>query len=167
MEIVGGTYMSSQSSSLQQTSSTLEENSIAALYQQLLNSWNQRDANAFAALFDAGGNAIGFDGSPMNGREEIEATIRQIFVGHLTAAYVAIIRGIRFLTPEVAILQAVAGMVPPGESTINPAVNSMQTLVAAKQDSQWSIALFQNTPAQFHGRPEASESLTEELRQLL
>lgn len=28
-------------------------------------------------------------------------------------------------------------------------------------------ALFQNTPAQFHGRPELVEALTEELRQLL
>jgi len=29
-----------------------------------------------------------------------------------------------------------------------------------------SIALFQNTPAQFHGRPELAQQLTEELRQL-
>ena len=31
-------------------------------------------------------------------------------------------------------------------------------------DGQWRIALFQNTPAQFHGRPEAAEALTDELR---
>ena len=31
----------------------------------------------------------------------------------------------------------------------------------------WRIALYQNTPAQFHGRPELSRALTEELRQLL
>jgi hypothetical protein len=32
---------------------------------------------------------------------------------------------------------------------------------------KWRIALFQNTPAQFHGRPELVQQLTEQLRQLL
>ena len=44
---------------------------------------------------------------------------------------------------------------------------TIQTLMAAKQDGQWRIALFQNTLAQFHGRPELVQELTEELRQLL
>jgi len=71
------------------------------------------------------------------------------------------------LTPDVAILRAVVGMVPPGQSDINPAVNTVQSLVAKKQDDRWRIALFQNTPAQFHGRPELVQQLTDELRQLL
>jgi hypothetical protein len=58
-------------------------------------------------------------------------------------------------------------MVPPGQTDINPAVNTIQTLVAVKRDGTWRIALFQNTPAQFHGRPELVQQLTEELRQLL
>jgi hypothetical protein len=74
---------------------------------------------------------------------------------------------VRLLSPDVAILRAVAGMVPPGESDINPEVNAVQTLVAVKQQNNWIIALFQNTPAAFHGRPELSERLTEELRQAL
>jgi hypothetical protein len=40
-------------------------------------------------------------------------------------------------------------------------------LVAVKRGDDRRIELFQNTPAQFHGRPELSEALTEELRQLL
>jgi uncharacterized protein (TIGR02246 family) len=74
---------------------------------------------------------------------------------------------VRFLTPDVAILRAVVGRVPPGQSDLNPAANAVQSLVAVKQDDQWRIALFQNTPAQFHGRPELAQKLTEELRQLL
>jgi hypothetical protein len=58
-------------------------------------------------------------------------------------------------------------MVPPGQSEINPAVNAVQTLVAVNQDSQWRVAIFHNTPAAFHGRPEASEQLTAELREAL
>ena len=93
--------------------------------------------------------------------------MRQIFADHPTAAYVGKVREVRFLAPEVALLRAVAGMVPPGRSDLNPAVNTVQSLVAAKQDGRWRIALYQNTPAQFHGRPDLAEELTEELRQLL
>jgi ABC-type lipoprotein export system ATPase subunit len=34
-------------------------------------------------------------------------------------------------------------------------------------EDQWQIAVFQNTPAQFHRRPELAKNMTDELRQLL
>jgi len=64
------------------------------------------------------------------------------------------------------VLRAVVGMIPSGGSDIEPARNAHQTLVAAKQDGEWRIVLFQNTPAQFHGRPDLAERLTRELRQV-
>lgn len=54
-----------------------------------------------------------------------------------------------------------------GGTEINPDVNAHQTLVAVQKDGKWQIQLFQNTPAQFHGRPELVEQMTEELRQVL
>ncbi len=36
--------------------------------------------------------------------------------------------------------------------------------MAVRRDSAWRIALFQNTPAQLHGRPDLANALTEELR---
>jgi uncharacterized protein (TIGR02246 family) len=144
-----------------------EETTIRALYEQLLDAWNRRDAHAFAALIAEDGNVVGFDGSQINGRAEVEAQIGQIFADHQTAAYIGKIREVRFLTPDVTLLRAVVGMVPPGQTDINPAVNTIQSLVATKRDTQWRIALFQNTPAQFHGRPDLVEQLTDELRQLL
>jgi uncharacterized protein (TIGR02246 family) len=77
------------------------------------------------------------------------------------------VKEVRFLSPEGAILRAIVGMVPPGQSDIAPQVNAIQTLVAAKRNGQWRIALFQDTPAQFHGRPELVQQMTEELRELL
>ncbi len=76
-------------------------------------------------------------------------------------------RWVRFLTPETALLCAVVGMVPPGKTDLNPAVNSIQTMTAVFQENRWQIVLFQNTPAQYHGRPEMAETLTAELRSLL
>ncbi len=150
-----------------QDSPSPDETAVHALYGQLLDAWNKRSAENFAALFDENGGSIGFDGSPLEGCAEIAETIGRIFADHQTAAYVAKVRAVRFLGDDVAILRAVAGMVPPGRADINPAVNALQTLVAARHNGRWQIALFQNTPAQFHGRPQLAEALTDELRQLL
>ncbi len=144
-----------------------DESKVRSLHQALLQGWNQRSADGMAALFDEDANLIGFDGSQVNGRQEIQSHLGQVFAHHPTAAYVWKVREVRFLAPEVAVLRAVAGMVPPGQSDINPAVNAVQTLVARKLRGKWYIAVFQNTPAAFHGRPELSRQLTEELRQIL
>jgi len=140
---------------------------IGTLYQQLLENWNRRDAVAFAALFAEDASVVGFDGSQMNGRAEIATEIGQIFADHPTSRYVGKIREVRQLAPDVALLRAVVGMVPPGQSELNPNVNAIQSLVAARHGGRWLIALFQNPPAQFHGRPELAQQLTEDLRQLL
>ncbi len=144
-----------------------DENVIRALYVDLLESWNKRNAYDFAALFEEKAHVVGFDGTPMNGRAEIGTTLHDIFADHQTGKYVGKIREVRFLSPETAILRAVCGIIPHGSIDINPALNSIQTLIASKHNGQWWIALFQNTPAQFHGRPEHSEALTQELRELL
>jgi uncharacterized protein (TIGR02246 family) len=144
-----------------------DEKEVSLLYQELLKRWNKRRASEMTDLFTEDGNLVGFDGSQINGRSEARSVLSQIFANHQTAAYLGIVKEVRLLSPDVAILRAVAGMVPPGESDINPEVNAVQTLVAVKQQNNWIIALFQNTPAAFHGRPELSERLTEELRQVL
>jgi uncharacterized protein (TIGR02246 family) len=149
-----------------QISNPDDESAIRKLYLQLLDNWNKRNAIEFASLFAETGHVIGFDGSQYAGGAEIEAEISKIFADHVTATYVSKIREIRLLTQDVAILRAVAGMRPPGQANINPNVNAIQTLIAVKHEHQWQIELFQNTPAQFHGRPELAQQLTEELSQL-
>ena len=149
----------------QQGSPSSDEIEVRALYQQLLDSWNKRNADAFAASFADDGHVIGFDGSQMAGQAEIASTLRQIFADHLTGTYVNKVRDVRLLSPDVAILRAVVGLVPHAQSDIEPALNAHQTLIATKHDDQWRITLFQNTPAQFHGRPELTQQLTDELRQ--
>jgi hypothetical protein len=58
-------------------------------------------------------------------------------------------------------------MVPPGEKKVKPERNAVQSLIAVKENETWKIALFQNTPAQYHGRPEISQALTNELNALV
>jgi uncharacterized protein (TIGR02246 family) len=89
----------------------------------------------------------------------------RIFANHPTGRYVGIVREVQFLGQTVAALRAVAGMVPPGQTDLNPSLNAIQTLIATKHDESWRVVLYQNTPAAFHGRPEAVTALTDELRQ--
>lgn len=140
---------------------------VVALYRQLLDRWNKRSAEPFAALFAEDGNSIGFDGSMTNGRAEIGAVLGKIFEDHVTPAYVGKIREVRFLNPETAVIRAVAGMIPRGGKELNPALHAIHSLIAAKSDGRWHIALFQATPAQFHGRPELVQELTAELSKLI
>jgi uncharacterized protein (TIGR02246 family) len=145
----------------------LNVNDVQWLHREILSSWNDRDAVAYARLFTEDASVVGFDGSEMHGRAEIEKSLTQIFSDHQTGAYVAKIRQVRYLSPHIAVLRAVAGMVPAGRADLNPELNAVQTLVAVKRDGQWEAAMFQNTPAAYHGRCEARDELTLELREVL
>lgn len=137
------------------------------LYHRLIAGWNQRDAEAMAGCFGPAGTMIGFDGSTVSGPAAIRDHLAPIFLDHPTAAFVVELRERRSLAPGVTLLRAIAGMVPPGGADINPAVNAVQTLVAALHGDTWQVELFQNTPAAYHGRPEEQEAHTEALRAIL
>jgi hypothetical protein len=51
-------------------------------------------------------------------------------------------------------------------ASVNPNANALHSLVAACGGAAWRIALFQNTPAQYHGRPEAVEEHTAEIERV-
>jgi uncharacterized protein (TIGR02246 family) len=143
------------------------DSALRLLYTDLIGGWNRHSAHAFAAGFAEDGEVVGFDGSQMFGRAQIQATLAQIFADHVTAPYIVIVRVVKSLGPQAALLRAVAGMVPVGVADIEPSLNAIHSLVGVQQGAHWRIALFQNTPAQFHGRPELVQQLTEELRDRL
>ena len=140
---------------------------VQAVYQQLIEAWNRRSASGMAELFDEDGESIGFDGSQSIGAEEIFMHLNPIFEDHPTARFVSKVKSVQALSSDIVLLRAIAGMVPPQQSDINPNVNTLHTLLVVRIDEKWRIKLFQNTPAQFHGRPELVKQMTEELRELL
>jgi uncharacterized protein (TIGR02246 family) len=146
---------------------TSVEPELRRLYEGILRSWNARDAAAMAAAFAEEGSLVGFDGSQADGRAAIRQHLAPVFADHPTARYLARVREVRSLGSGVALLRAVAGMVPPRADDLKPELNTIHTLVAVAGPDGWRAALFQSTPAAWHGRAQDSAALTDELRATL
>ena len=145
----------------------LSRAAVVALYTRLLEAWNRRDAAGFAGQFADDGSTVGYDGSQLDGRSIIATELGRIFTDHTPATYVARVRELRTLGSGAVLLRAVAGMVPPNGSTLMPDRHAIQSLVAISESGVPRIALYQNTPAQFHGRPALIEQLTAELQRVV
>jgi uncharacterized protein (TIGR02246 family) len=96
--------------------------------------------------------------------QTISSEMANIFADHETGRYAVKVTSVRELGQHAVILRAIAGLVPPGRTAINPETNSHQSVVAEMQHGQWRIVLLQNTPAHFHGRPSLVEEMTRELQ---
>ncbi|TYP90546.1 SgcJ/EcaC family oxidoreductase [Blastococcus xanthinilyticus] len=145
-----------------------QDTQIRSLYAEFVDGWNRRSGAAVAAGFADDGDIIGFDGSHHRGRLSIAADLRQVFGSQQTPAYVAVVRSVRPIAAGVAMLTAHAGMIPAGETDLDPELNAVHTMIAVDEGrGRWRISLFQVTPAAWPSHPEAREALTEELRGLL
>jgi len=135
-----------------------------ALYARLIEAWDKRNARDYALQFASDGVLVGFDGSQVNGQLEVGGHVTEVFTHHQTPRYVTIVRDVRPVANDVTLLRANVGLIPPGKDDIDPALNAIQSMVAVRKSDAWKIALFHNTPAAFHMRPELAKQLTDELR---
>ena len=123
-----------------------DEAAVRALYQQLMDGWNQGSGEAFAAVFTEDGDLVAFDGTHFKGRQEIAPFHQQLFDKWLKGSrLVGEVKDVRFLSPDVALMHAVGGTVMRGKSEPVPERDSIQTLVATRQEGEWRLAAFQNT----------------------
>ena len=136
---------------------------IRALYARFLAGWNQRSGVTVSSVFADDGEIIDLDGTLRSGRLSIAADMRRMFAEHATPTFVGLVRSVRRLTEGVAVLHAVAGMVPPGGGALDPALLTVHSLVAVEDGGRWKIALLQSTPARYGGRADALAALTAEL----
>jgi uncharacterized protein (TIGR02246 family) len=130
-----------------------EEAAVRALYEQLMDGWNQGSGEAFSAPFAGDGDLIGFDGTHLKGRSEIASFHQSLFTKWLQGSrLVGEVKSVRFLTPEVAVMHAVGGTVMRGKSDPSPERDSIQTLITIKRGDEWRLAAFQNTRVRPMGR---------------
>ena len=88
--------------------------------------------------------------SPSTGRtsrgEEIAPFHQELFDKWLKGSHlVGKVKDVRFLSPDVAVMHAVGSTVMRGKDEPSPERDSIQTLLAIRQDGEWRLAAFQNT----------------------
>lgn len=139
------------------TSKAVDEAAVVDVYQRLMDGWNEGSGAAFAEAFRDDGDLVAFDGTQFSGRAEIAPFHQQLFDKWLKGTrLVGHIEDVRFLSPDVALMHAVGGTVARGKSEPSPGRDSIQTLVATRQDGEWRLAAFQNTrvrPISGNARP--------------
>ncbi len=128
------------------TTNSADEMAIRALYQELMDGWNQGSGTAFASAFTHAGDLIGFDGTHFKGRKEIAPFHQQLFDKWLKGTrLVGEVKDVTFLSPDVALMHAVGSTVMRGKSEPSSERDSIQTLVATREGGEWRLAAFQNT----------------------
>ncbi|MEO6488396.1 MAG: SgcJ/EcaC family oxidoreductase [Ferruginibacter sp.] len=146
---------------------TADEISALEIYLRLLDACNEQDAHKFGHLFSGTAYLIGFDGTQMIGQSQVEGALKKIFANHNTGKYKAKVRDIRHLDRHCLLLFAITGIIPTGGNLIDPTKIAFQSMVVCKSSAGWFIELFQNTPAEFQGRPDEIEVFTNELMELV
>ena len=140
---------------------------VEELYANLMDAWNKRDAKAFEELFIVDGDLVGFDGTQVHGQGNVGEHLRSIFGEHPTLKYVYRITGVTQVSTDVAIVRAIAGMIPPGATDLDPKLNAIHRLTAVHRGGAYRCALFQCTPARLDRRPQELEQLTADLRAVM
>jgi len=122
------------------------ESKLQSLVQRVLAAWERGDGRALAAEFADDGDIVFFEGSCLQGRAQIEAVMQHLFETTLRGTRcLAQVKALRFVTPEVALIQTLGGVAFPEETEIPVERCSIQTFVAVRIRGIWSVASFQNT----------------------
>jgi uncharacterized protein (TIGR02246 family) len=114
---------------------------------RLVAAWAENDAGGVAEVFTDDGILILPGDVFKRGRDEIRA--------FMSAAYAGPFKGtgvtgnpvdVRFVTDEVALLRTHGGILAEGETEIAPELAVRSTWVVVKQNGEWRLAAYQNSP---------------------
>jgi uncharacterized protein (TIGR02246 family) len=135
------------------TQRSRDEAAVRDVYQQFMEAWNRGSGTALAQVFIQDGDLVGFDGTHLKGRRDIAQFHQRLFDRWLKGSrLVGKVIDVRFLAPDVALIHAVGGTVLRGRRSPAPERDSIQTLVATRDDEGgWRLAAFQNTRLRLMG----------------
>jgi uncharacterized protein (TIGR02246 family) len=119
---------------------------IAALTQKVVSAWARHDAESFASVFADDGTMI-LVGAYCEGRDQVTAYMTEAFSGRYKGTRVTGTPiSIRALGPDTAILLSEGGVLEAGQTEPSPGSAIRASWLAIRQDGQWRLAAYQNTP---------------------
>jgi uncharacterized protein (TIGR02246 family) len=116
---------------------------LRRLFDSTIEAWNRADAEAFGAAFTEDADYITFVGTHYRGRAKIADAHDALWRKYLKGSrLVGHITGIRFPTPDTAVLTAVGKVRRNRFSSAKP--DKAQTYAAVRHDDGWRFTAFHN-----------------------
>jgi uncharacterized protein (TIGR02246 family) len=121
------------------------EDAIRELLDRQITGWNAGDPEAYASVFTADADYVTFLGSHYKGRKAIAASYAPLFKKLLKGSRLdAEITQLRFLTSDVALIQATAAVTRKSGRRGRPHTR-VNTSIAVRTEEGWLLAASQNT----------------------
>jgi uncharacterized protein (TIGR02246 family) len=124
-----------------------DEAAVKDLLGQMVAAWGANDADAFAQLYTEEAT-VATAGAQQQGREAIRAFMAAGFAGPLkgtTSTEDA--QRIRFVAPDVAIVNTLGGFILPGGQAVLPSLQRQATWVLSRAGSGWLVESYHNCAA--------------------
>ncbi|SFB25594.1 conserved hypothetical protein [Amycolatopsis marina] len=123
------------------------EKEVLSVPLRLVGAWAENDADGVAEVFTADGILVLPGDVYKVGREEIRAFMKAAYAGPFKGSGVTGTPvDVRFASDTVALVRTHGGILAPGETEIDPELAVRSTWVCVKQDGQWYLAGYQNSP---------------------
>jgi uncharacterized protein (TIGR02246 family) len=121
--------------------------SVVAVIHAVYDAWADGDADTFAKLYTDDATVVQ-PGVYKRNNDDIRTTMAAGFAGPLKGSRVLDEpQSVRFLGPDTAVVITEGGILMAGQTEL-PADRAVRaTWVLTRQDEQWSVAAYQNSPA--------------------
>ena len=120
------------------TTNAADEAAISAIPLQMADAWRAVASSSFAAPFTENADFVVFEGTHLKGRREIASFSQQIFDTVVRGSHLqGEMKFVHFLSPQLAVMHAVARVTLHGQTQPSPSRDSMQIFVVAKHDGDW------------------------------
>lgn len=123
-----------------------DEALVRDIPQQIARGWSEGDGSVIAAVYADDGVLVAGHGVVVRGPADIARYHNEQFLSELKGSKLTVqVASVRFLEPDVAILQTEGGILWPGQTELAAGNLGIQSFVVVKRGGQWRVKLFQNT----------------------
>ena len=132
----------------QSKSTETDSDAIRQVITDFIDAFNRHDAHAWAMPFAEDGDFTNVTGLYLHGRKDFEARFTELFTTRLKTAHrTATVRHIRFVTPDVAAVDAEWELVgsKASDGSENPVRKGLFNFVLTRQNGHWVFTIFEES----------------------